>query len=70
MDGYVFGFVAVMTFMILVTVGALIFISMEPAANGPQDKRVPFYTTIRRVDTNTIETVDATGEVQRWQRSA
>ncbi len=64
MDGYVLGFLAMMGFMVVVAVAALFFLSIESGGEPPR------YTHVERVDTNTIETVDAAGQVQRWTRSS
>ena len=68
MDGYILGFIAVSVLMLLVTIGALIFISFDGEDSG-QNTRIR-YTDIRQVNTNQIETVNVSGEVEIWQRSA
>jgi hypothetical protein len=64
MDGYVLGFLVMMGFMVLVAIAALFFLSIESAGDKPR------YTRVTPVDTNTIETVDVAGQVQRWTRSS
>ena len=64
MDAYAIGFVGVILFMLMIGIGALVFASME----GTEEKPDP-YSSVRRIDTNTIETVNTGGETQRWQRS-
>lgn len=69
MDGYTLGFVLAMGFMLLVSLGALIFTSLDFDGEATsQDTRINYHT-VRVIDTNTIETIDALGEVERWQRS-
>jgi hypothetical protein len=65
MDLYVVGFLAMMTFMILVGIAACYFISTEKQGKPTEP---PLYTNVKTIDTHTIETVDASGQAQRWNR--
>lgn len=71
---FAMGFIFIMIFTVLVGIGAVVFISFDgevtryPAgtANATTTR---LYDIVRHVNTNTIETVDASGSVQRWERS-
>jgi len=67
MDVYVLGFLAMMTFMIFVG-----FFFIDSASTEKQGKPAepPAYTNIKTIDTHTIETVDASGQAQRWHRTS
>ncbi len=67
MDGYIVGFVGVMFFLALASLATLIFASLD-SAPSQRDTRV-LYTTVRHLDTNHIETVDAAGRRQIWQKT-
>ena len=67
MDVYVLGFLAMMTFMIFVGIAAFYFISTEKQGKPAEP---PAYTNIKTIDTHTIETVDASGQAQRWHRTS
>lgn len=69
MDAYVMGFVGIMIVLGMVTLTALVFIANEFDEAAPDNLTAP-YATIRRIDTNTIETVDQAGQTQKWQRQA
>lgn len=68
------GFIFIMFFTILVGVAAMIFLSFD-AESSPNKAIVAKKTTqklfdiVRRVNTETIETVDSSGSVQQWTRS-
>ena len=75
MTVFAMGFVFIMVFTLLVGIGAAVFISFD--ADGSQNPVSTakattgrLYDIVRRVNTNTIETVDTAGMVQRWERSA
>lgn len=69
MDAYMIGFLGVTAFIFMVGLAALVLLSTETRMPGDADTRVR-YTRVQQVDTNTLETVDLSGQVQRWQRSA
>ena len=68
MNGYIIGFMAISSISLLVSVMAIIFLSFDGETN-PQDNRI-HYRNVRQVTTNTIETVNFSGETEVWQRSA
>jgi hypothetical protein len=68
MDAYVVGITGIMLFLGLFTVAALFFFSIESGEQNTADE--PPYAQVQHIDTNTIETVDVAGQVQRWQRLA
>jgi len=75
MTVFAMGFIFIMVFTVLVGIGAAIFISFDAeASQNPAEvaklTSTGLYDIVRRVNTNTIETVDAAGMVQRWERSA
>ena len=75
MTAYALGFIFIMSFTVMVGIGALIFISFDAKASAnPQATAKTttqrLYNIVRRVNTETIETVDASGTVQQWTRSA
>lgn len=67
MDGYVIGFVGVMFFLAIASIATLIFASLDSAPADADSRMV--YTAVRRLDTNTIETIDASGQRQIWQKT-
>jgi hypothetical protein len=67
MDGYVLGFVALMGVMLFVGIAGLMFIALEGKTDVKHSRLR--YTDVRRVTTNTIETVDVTGNVEQWKRA-
>jgi hypothetical protein len=75
MTAYAMGFIFIMSFTVMVGIGAVIFISFD-AKGSANPKAVAktttqrLYNIVRRVNTETIETVDASGAVQQWTRSA
>jgi hypothetical protein len=73
MSAYAMGFTFIMLFTMLVGVAAVIFISFDAkASKNPQMPTTTQnrYSIVRRINTETIETVDATGSIQQWTRSA
>jgi hypothetical protein len=73
MTAYAMGFIFVMSFTVMVGIGAVIFISFDAKASA--NPKAPAKTTtqrlyniVRRINTETIETVDTTGTVQQWTR--
>jgi hypothetical protein len=63
------GFLAMIIVTALVFGAGFVFLSFDgkPAAlNGQNNTRRERYTSIRNLDTNTIETVDAAGVTRRW----
>lgn len=71
---FAIGFIFIMVFTLLLGIGAAIFVSFD--ADGSQNPVSTvtsttghLYDIVRRVNTNTIETVDTAGMVQRWERS-
>lgn len=74
MSAFIIGFIFVMLFMLLLGVGAVLFISFDATASKnpvtpAKTATQRLYNIVRRVNTETIETVDAAGSVQRWTRS-
>jgi hypothetical protein len=68
------GFIFIMTFTMMVGIGAVIFISFDAKASAnptspAKSTTQRLYNIVRRVNTETIETVDASGTVQQWTRS-
>ena len=75
MTAYAMGFIFIMSFTIMVGIGAVIFISFDAKASANPTTRAKsttqrLYNIVRRVNTETIETVDTNGTVQQWTRSA
>lgn len=66
MSAYVLGFVSVMIFLGVMSIGAMFLLSIESHTS----EQVAQYMRVRRVNTNTIEVVDANGKIQRWERPA
>lgn len=75
MNTFVAGFVMFLILMTLIGVAAIVFLSMEtvadpsPTSNSALSNRSNTSLQVRRVDTNTIETVSKQGDVQRWHRA-
>lgn len=71
MNPFTIGFLFIFVFVILIGVAALIFLSFDapPSANATRPSPATF-PVVRRVNTQTLETVNREGVVQRWQRSA
>ena len=70
---YTIAFMFIMSFTVMIGIGAVIFISFDAKpSDNPQSKHTTqrLYQIVRRVNTETIETVDATGSTQQWTRSA
>lgn len=67
MDAYVIGFIAISAISLLIGVMAIIFLSFD--GEQKTDQRIR-YTQIRHLNTNTIETVNLSGETEVWERSA
>jgi len=68
------GFIFIMIFTVVVGVSAMIFLSFD--AESSSSKAIvakkttqKLFDIVRRVNTETIETVDSTGSVQQWTRS-
>lgn len=68
MDAYILGFIAISGLTLLIGIAAIIFLSFD-AKPESQDRRI-LYTKVRQLNTNTIETVNISGETEVWQRSA
>jgi hypothetical protein len=68
MNGYIIGFIAISSISMLVSVMALVFLSFDESPTT-KDHRIR-YKNVRQVTTNTIETVNFSGETEIWQRSA
>jgi len=64
MSAYVLGFISIMIFLGIMSIGAMFLLSIESHAS----EQVAQYMRVRHVNTNTIEVVDADGKVQRWSR--
>ena len=60
-------FLAMMGFLLLCGVTAIIFVSFDakPQARRPPTRR-RLFTDIQRISTGTIQTVDSDGTVQQW----
>ncbi len=69
MDIHILAFIALAGLMILVAITAIAFTYSEGDEHSTQDKRIR-YKNIRRINTNTIETVNLSGDVEQWQRTA
>lgn len=70
MTVFAMGFVFIMIFTVLVGIGAVIFISFDAkTSKNPQTLPDEIYNIVRRVNTNTIETVDESGSIQTWIRT-
>lgn len=72
MTPYVLGLALTTLFTVGVGIVALICLSWEgdpPASVSPTTTSDLLYPVVRRVNTDTIETVDDSGQVQRWTRS-
>jgi len=67
MDAYVIGFIAISAISLLIGVMAIIFLSFD--GEQKTDGRIR-YTHVRHLNTNTIETVNLSGETEVWERSA
>ena len=70
MTAYAMGFFLVMSFTVMVGIGAVIFISFDakPSANPKAPAKTTtqrLYNIVRRINTETIETVDAAGTVPK-----
>lgn len=61
------GFVIILLFTLLTGLLALVVISFDAPRSDPSPAS---YRSVRRVNTETIETVDSTGAVQRWHKTA
>lgn len=75
MTAYAMGFIFIMSFTAMVGIGAVIFISFDAKASAnPQSSTKTstqhLYNIVRRINTETIETVDTAGTIQQWTRSA
>ncbi|MEM9951869.1 MAG: hypothetical protein AAF846_09730 [Chloroflexota bacterium] len=75
MTVFAMGFIFIMIFTLLIGIGAVIFLSFDATASENLPKTVhkttqQLYAVVRQVNTNTIETVDGQGTIQRWERSA
>lgn len=68
MDGYIIGFIAISAMSLLISVMAMIFISFD-GEHTEQDRRVR-YTQIKQLTTNTIQTVNISGDTEVWTRGA
>lgn len=69
---FTIGFIFIMIFTIAVGIAAMIFLSFDAdSSENFTSKPVTqsLYDIVRRVNTETIETVDASGSVQQWTRS-
>ena len=69
---YTIAFLFISLFTVMVGIGAVFFISFDakPGDNPlPKSTTQNLYRIVRRVNTETIETVDASGSVQTWTRS-
>ena len=74
MSAYAMGFIFVMSFTVMIGIGAIIFISFDAKASANPKTPVKsttqrLYNIVRRINTETIETVDSAGTVQQWTRS-
>lgn len=69
MNPFTIGFLFILVFVILVGVAALVFLSFDapPSANAARPSP-PTFPVVRRVNTQTLETINREGVVQRWQR--
>lgn len=74
MTVFAIGFLFIMIFTVLVGIGAVVFISFDAeASQNPHAQPAlsdELYNIVRQVNTNTIETVDTSGIVHTWIRSA
>ena len=75
MTVYAMGFIFVMSFTVMIGIAAVVFISFDAKASA--NPKAPAKTTtqrlyniVRRINTETIETVDSTGTIQQWTRSS
>lgn len=70
MDMYVLGLLCTMLLMICFCVGSLIFLSYDQRFDGKarQQGQTGRFAGVKRIDTDTIETVDLSGIRQTWQR--
>ena len=71
---FTIGFIFIMIFTILVGVAAMFFLSFDAEASSnkaiaARKTTQKLFDIVRRVNTETIETVDASGSVQQWTRS-
>lgn len=71
---FAMGFIFIMVFTVIVGVAAIVFISFDGDASQnsigtAQPTMGHLYAIVRRVNTNTIETVDSAGMTQRWEHS-
>lgn len=74
MTVFAMGFIFIMGFTLLIGIAAVIFISFDTDASQNPSNAIHtttghLYDIVRHVNTNTIETVDTAGLVQRWERS-
>jgi hypothetical protein len=70
MDSYIIGFLVIVSFTVLIGAGALITISFEgkrPASKAPVTGHL--FASVRRLNTDTIETIDPSGQAQQWTRA-
>lgn len=67
MDAYIIGFIGISAISLLTGVMAIVFLSFD--GDQTTDRRIR-YTQIRQLTTNTIETVNLSGETEVWNRSA
>ena len=68
MSGFIIGFTFTTLFIVGVGIAALVFISFDDdSSDNPTTKRL--YEIVRRINTETIETVDVAGKTQQWTRS-
>ena len=68
MNAYLIGFIAISSISLLVSVMAIVFLSFDGDSNE-HDRRI-HYKQIRHITTNTIETVNFSGETEVWQRNS
>ena len=70
---FTIGFIFIMIFTIFVGAAAMIFLSFDAQPNltktiATKKTTQKLYDTVRRVNTETIETVDSSGSIQQWTR--
>lgn len=75
MTVFAMGFIFIMIFTLLVGIGAMVFLSFDAVGSDNSSATIHnttqrLYKIVRQVNTNTIETVDGHGTIQRWERSA
>jgi hypothetical protein len=71
---FTIGFIFIMIFTLTVGIAAMIFLSFDAESNEkPHFLSEPdtqnLYDIVRRINTETIETVDSAGLAQQWTRS-